>query len=53
MRFRTLAMVLALACGFTTTVEARHRTSSHKAKKVKAPKAPKFKPRKATNTHRH
>jgi len=43
-----LALVLALACGFTTTVEARRRPASsvRKAKKFKAPKAKKFKVRK-------
>ncbi|MBZ5580153.1 MAG: hypothetical protein LAP40_26640 [Acidobacteriia bacterium] len=48
MRLRTLALVLALACGFTTTVEARHRpaSSARKAKKFKTPKGKKYKARK-------
>ena len=48
MKFRTIALALALACGFTASVEAKtnkpkttHHAKSpkHKAHKNKAPKA--------------
>jgi hypothetical protein len=48
MRIRTLALGLALACGFTGAVEASQKPARVKPLKRKAPKikAPKIKPRK-------
>ncbi len=54
MRFRTLALALALSCGLTGVVQAAKKPASHqKAKKYKPnkrfkqSKASKYKPRKA------
>ena len=45
MRFRTVALALALACGFGTMAEAKKKPVAHKPVKArkakKAPKAPK------------
>ena len=46
MKLRTVALALALSCGFGVVAEAKTRSKVHKVKvqkprKVKAPKAPK------------
>lgn len=48
MRFRTVALALALACGSTAHVEAKQKTPkySSKPRKVKRPKIQKYKPAK-------
>jgi len=48
MRFRTVALALALACGFTAPMEAKQKATkfSSKPAKVKQPKFKKYKPAK-------
>ncbi|HLH15730.1 MAG TPA: hypothetical protein VKX45_00845 [Bryobacteraceae bacterium] len=46
MRLRSLALALALACGFGTVAEARVKSPFHKVKRPKS-MAKKVKPRKA------
>jgi hypothetical protein len=50
MRFRTVALAVALACGVTGTVQAKHKTSQS-VKKRKLYNARKVKPRKAKRHH--
>ena len=59
MRFRTLALALALSCGLTGVVEAAKRPAPHQkakkykpGKKFKQSKASKYKPRKAKKVKR-
>jgi hypothetical protein len=50
MKLRTMALALALACGFTANVEAKNKPNvKHhvKVRKLKKPKVRKFKPGKA------
>jgi hypothetical protein len=50
MKLRTVALAVALACGFTATVEAKNKTNAKhhvKAHKVKRQKVRKLKPGKA------
>jgi hypothetical protein len=48
MTFRTVALALALACGFTAPIEAKQKTPKYSSKpaKVKKPKIQKYKPAK-------
>jgi hypothetical protein len=48
MIFRTVALALALACGFTVPMEAKQKTTKYSSKpgKVKKPKIKKYKPAK-------
>jgi hypothetical protein len=61
MRFRTLALALALGCGMTLAAEAKQKPTTHKAPKVaikksrgsKQNRAAKVKPRKAPKVKSH
>jgi hypothetical protein len=47
MKFRTLGLALALACGFTAPIEAKQKTTTNyhaKPGKSKKPKIQKYKP---------
>jgi hypothetical protein len=48
MRFHTVALALALACGFTAPIEAKQKTIKYSSKpaKPKKPKVRKYKPAK-------
>ena len=46
MRFRTVALALALACGFTASMEAKHKNTYSKPAKATKLKVKKYKPSK-------
>lgn len=56
MRFRTMALVLALTCGLTATMEARTTKAHSKSKrtyKAQKYKTPKYKAAKSPKVKRH